>query len=236
MKSLRMFLLFPLAFAILLLRVEPASADWKDVVLRPVFYTKNEIAFPGTAFIIKDGSGNYYALTAAHLLDDKQWEQVQRVDFFTMQGKLVARAVGQPVYRGRQYEYRPLKKDGAPRDPTKDLVIFRVKIVGTVKPLTLAPDNVVTKPGERVWVVGRHHKQGLGTDKLYRAVMLETDRHAYFISLTDKFDGHGFSGGPIVNSKSQVIGNVIAGNKELILGASAAALRARLRQHGIFPK
>lgn len=202
--------------------------EWPGVVLRPVFVGDAIKVFPGNGFVIKASNGKHYAISAAHLLSDDHWNEVRRVEFMTTDGKTVARAVGQPLFRGKQSEYHPSDDK---RDVTMDLVVWEIETTGPVRALKLAKLNA--EEGDKAWIVGRMHKDLLGKEKLYPAEMVDVRPDHYWLKRKFDFDPHGFSGGPVVNSKAEVVGNVIAGGDNHVTGASVKHLRAKLKQLNI---
>jgi hypothetical protein len=224
-----------LAIALVVVALQPASADkplqeWPGVVLRPVFVADTDKVFPGNGFCIKAADGKHYVISCAHLLKDNEWQNVRRVEFMTTDGKTVARAVGDPLCRCKEEEYLP-NNDPKKRDVTKDLVIWEVKTIGPVRALKLARTNA--GEGDKAWIVGRMHKDLLGREKLYPAEMVDVAADHYWLKRKYDFDPHGFSGGPVVNDKAEVVGNVIAGGEDYVTGASVKFLRLKLKELNI---
>lgn len=223
-----------MAFCVLALlpsaQAQKPLQEWPGVVLRPVFVGDDIKVFPGNGFCIKATDGKHYVVSCAHLLKDHEWVNVRRVEFMTTDGKTVGHAVGEPLCRGKEEEYLPANNTKK-RDVTKDLVIWEIKTTGPVRALKLSKTNA--EEGAKAWIVGRMHKDLYGKEKLYPAEMLDVLPNSYWLKRKYDFDPHGFSGGPVVNDKSEVVGNVIAGGEDFVTGASVKFLRAKLRELNI---
>ena len=146
-----------------------------------------------------------------------------------MDGRRLIESLGPSLHVGTTADLQHVGPDGRP-DLTED---FAVRLVlGTwARPLTLA----ATEPavGDWVWVVGREFGLPPGDELLYLGQITEVADGAYVLKQRDPFDGHGFSGGPVVNRKGEVVGNVVAGGPGLLSGATVGTLRRRLAEHGI---
>ncbi|MBV9123877.1 MAG: hypothetical protein JO112_11010, partial [Planctomycetes bacterium] len=84
-----------------------------------------------------------------------------------------------------------------------------------------------------VWVVGLEFGQPPGNEHLYPGQVIELTHGGYVLKQLPPFEAQGFSGGPVVNSQGEVIGNVLAGSPGIISGATAGTLRGWLQQNGI---
>jgi hypothetical protein len=87
--------------------------------------------------------------------------------------------------------------------------------------------------GEWVWAVGNEAFKPLSNEKLYLGQIVDVSNGGYILKQNDRFDPHGFSGGPVINTRGEVIGNVLAGGGAFVSGATVTVLRQRLQANGI---
>jgi len=203
---------------------------WSGVVMRLEFaFPERGIVAAGTGFVVQDRGGECYLLTCAHLIADREWRRRGTVAMRTMNRKRSIESWAFSVHIGTSANLSRVGRDGRP-DLTRDLVIHPV--LGTwPQPLRLAAADPV--PGDWVWAVGREVRQPPGDEQLYLGRIVEVARGSYVLEKQADFDAHGFSGGPVVNARGEVVGNVVAGGGNRISGATVSTLRRRLREHGI---
>src|SRR5262249_37069952 len=129
---------------------EPTVAP--GVALRPEFaYGKDETQQTGTAFAVRTKAGRKYLVTAAHLYRDDEWPTMRTITLRTMEGQLVDRCEGAPLYVGKYTEDSPHSK--APnQDFSEDLMITPLPENSAAQPLRLAAAG--PNRGDTVWAVG----------------------------------------------------------------------------------
>jgi Trypsin-like peptidase domain len=203
---------------------------WSEVVMRLEFALPEKgLLAEGTGFVVQDRAGDCYLLTCAHLLAHEEWRRRATMAMRTMNGKRSIESWALSVHVGKSADVHQADPDGQP-DLTRDLVIHPV--LGTwPKPLPLAAADPPV--GECVWAVGREALAPPGDEQLYRGRIVEVAGGCYLLEKDADFDPHGFSGGPVVNARGEVVGNVVAGGGNRIGGATVTTLRRRLREQGI---
>lgn len=208
-------------------RLDP---QWTGRVLRVEFLLPGRRAVSlGTGFVIRDRSRQLYLLTCAHLLADKDWESRYAVRMRTMDGRRRIESLGSSVLVGRGVDLKHPRPDGWP-DLTTDLVARAVD-GGWAKPLVLAVKD--PEVGEPVWAVGCEAHAPRSDERLFAGKVVRVKGGAFIFEMSEKFDPHGFSGGPVVNRRGEVVGNVVAGTETLVSGATVTALRRRLAEAGV---
>lgn len=101
----------------------------------------------------------------------------------------------------------PLNASGNARG---DVTAFRVvKNLGATV-MKLAARN--PRAGEWVWLVGDEYKNNPQSLRPYPAQVTGVDENGLELRLANSFDLTGFSGAPVVNSKSEVVGILISGD------------------------
>jgi Trypsin-like peptidase domain len=146
-----------------------------------------------------------------------------------MDGVRVIECLGAWIHVGTPVDLKRPGADGWP-DLTQD---FAVRLVSGhwATPLLLADAEPAV--GDWVWVVGQESGQRPGNERLYAGQMITVANGAYILKQHDPFDAHGFSGGPVVNARGEVVGNVLAGAPGFVAGATVGTLRRRLAENGI---
>jgi S1-C subfamily serine protease len=193
-----------------------------DASLRPHYLLGGRSSAAGTAFVVRGKSGQLYMLTAAHVMDnDAEWQQVRAVALHQMGGGEVAQVAGRPVFIGK-----PLDVGGVP----SDLVIWPLANGAKATPLKLAADD--PKKNEWVWAIGQEVGSS-GPQKLYRCKVTGSDSGGFTLRQHDTFEMHGFSGGPVVNSKGEVVGSVLAGKSPDMMMSAVSSIRQRLKEAGV---
>jgi S1-C subfamily serine protease len=212
------------------IRASTVPPKWSGVVLRLEFlFPEKHLRHTGTGFIVRDRADDCYLLTCAHLVDKKDWETRHSVTMRFMNNQKVIHSLGPSLYIGNPVDLKHLGSNGRP-DMTHDFVIRSV-VGNWARPLPLAPAD--PKVGDRVWAVGCEAGQPDSDEKLFPGEMVEVTGGGYTLKKRVTFNPRGFSGGPVVNQKGQVIGNVLAGGGDFISGATVGTIRRRLREKGI---
>jgi S1-C subfamily serine protease len=196
----------------------PATA-----AIRPTYDLKNQQAAAGTGFLVKDQAGKVYFLTAAHVMDDEaEWRSVKNLALATMAGERIGSA-----------KPSALKWIGKPfdeRDTTTDFAIWEPTFDTPPTPLALAAED--PKKNEWVWVVGLEGAQR-GPQKFFRARVTGAEQGGVTLRQEDRFQLRGFSGGPVLNGRGQVVGTVLGGPEPTILCSKVSSIRKRLQEAGI---
>jgi S1-C subfamily serine protease len=208
----------------------PSYFGWTGIVMRLEFdYREKGIQFLGTGFVVRDRTKQDYLLTCAHLIGEKEWQNRYHVKMRTMNGQRQVDSFGSTIHVGAAVD---LKQRGPNRwpDMTKDLVIRAVS-GEWAKPLPLSKSDPVV--GEWVWAVGNEAFKPLSNEKLYLGQIVDVSKGGYVLRQYDRFDAHGFSGGPVINTRGEVIGNVLAAGGPFVSGATITVLRQRLEAKGI---
>jgi S1-C subfamily serine protease len=207
------------------------TSIWSGVVLRLEFpFPDKRIVHAGTGFIIQNLPGTKYLITCAHLIDQEEWRRRDKIQIRTMDGTIRIESLGPPLLLGQSVDLKHVMPNGRP-DMTKDLVVRSIAGMWT-KPIPLSRTD--PRVGDWVWAVGCEAGQRLTDEKLYPGKVVEVSNGGYLFEPYQKFNPHGFSGGPVVNTRGEVVGNVIAGGSKVVGGATVTAIRQRLRDHGIY--
>jgi hypothetical protein len=207
-----------------------SSRNWSGVVLRIEFlFPEERRAALGTGFVIRDHSRQLYVLTCAHLLAQQQWETRFSVRMRTMNGGKQIESLGSSVFVGTAVDLKRPERNGWP-DMTHDLVARAVD-GSWARPLPLSHEG--PHVGEAVWAVGCEWGKPSSDEKLFAGRVVQVSEGGFVFEKKDPFDPRGFSGGPIVNSRGEVIGNILTGGGNLVSGATSAAIRRRLESAGI---
>jgi S1-C subfamily serine protease len=199
-------------------------------VLRIEFaFREKRVRYCGTGFVIHDRAHDAYLLTCAHLIGEKQWQTRYSVTMRTMNGSRRIDSLGSSLFVGASVDLTRVGSNGWP-DMTQDLVI-RPVAGSWIHPLPLAPTDPAV--GDWVWAVGCEQGKPLSDEQLYPGRIVEVANGGYLLEKQVPFDPHGFSGGPVINRKGEVIGNVLAGGGKIITGATVTTLRQRLKAKGV---
>jgi hypothetical protein len=146
-----------------------------------------------------------------------------------MNGSKVIDSFGSTLHVGKGVDLKHLGPDGRP-DMTRDLVIRSVAGSWT-QPLPLATADPVV--GDWVWAVGLEPRQPLHNEKLFPCQVMSVVNGGFTMEKRVAFNPRGFSGGPVVNTRGEVVGNVIAGGTGSISGAIVSTIRRHLQAKGI---
>ena len=176
---------------------------------RPTFvFADGKKASAGTAFIVKAPSGKKLAMTAAHVLDPKEWAAVKSVLLSTMQDNPVAKLVGKPFYVGKGFDELPmLDRSAGIFDTSEDFAIWNLPEKAALEVLELAEGE--PKVNEWVWIIGQEPGNPL---LAYRCKVTVVKGGSFLLEATDRHAPRGFSGGPIVNGEGKVVGTMLAGD------------------------
>jgi S1-C subfamily serine protease len=208
----------------------PSYFGWSGIVMRLEFDNREKgIRFLGTGFVVRDRTKQDYLLTCAHLIGEKEWQNRYHVKMRTMNGQRQVDSFGSTLHVGAAVDFKQRGLNRWP-DMTQDLVI-RMVSGEWAKPLPLSKTDPVV--GEWAWAVGNEALKPESNEKLYLGQIVEVSRGGYIMKKNDRFDPHGFSGGPIINTRGEVIGNVLVGGPAFVSGATVTVLRQRLQAKGI---
>jgi hypothetical protein len=192
-------------------------------------YPARRMGFLATGFIVRDRAKADWLLTCAHGLGEKGWEDRYQVKMRTMKGDRIIRSFGTTLHVGLPVDVYDRSWGGWP-DMTQDLVI-RLVAGEWVQPMRLAKAD--PEVGDWVWAVGCEARRPPSNEKLFLCQVVEVSGGAYIFKKQVNFFPGGFSGGPVINARGEVIGNLLAGRRDLISGASVSTLRQRLKAKGI---
>lgn len=210
----------------------------KNLAVRPYVLLKDGRKIEaGTAFGATLDGGKPILLSALHLFGDAGGLQsdippdslpdlVQEVGLFDMEYGQKLGSAGKGLLR----DGYPLREEGS-IDCSGDLVAFELPAGTSVGYAPIAAQN--PEVGERVWVVGKEYKQPGATANLYAGTVVEVLSTDIAVEEDIPFDGRGFSGGPVVNAKGELVGMVIgsdnkSGKRYSILNP-IEAIRRRLK-------
>lgn len=192
-------------------------------------YPAQHIRYLGTGFIIRDRAKADWLITCAHLIGEKAWEDRYQVKMRTMKGDRIIRSYGTTLHVGTSVDLYQLSHGRWP-DMTQDLVI-RLVAGEWVQPMPLARAD--PKVGDWVWAVGCEARRPPSDEKLFLGQVVEVADGGFIFKRQVAFDPHGFSGGPVINTRGEVVGNLLAGGSGLVSGATVSTLRQRLKAKGI---
>ncbi len=137
--------------------------------------------------------------------------------------------------RGLLRDGYPMRDDGPYVDCSGDVVAFQLPEGIAMGSAPLAARN--PEVGQRVWIVGKEYKEKGPTANLYSGTIAEVSTGVIALVEDVPFDGTGFSGGPVVNAKGEVVGTVIGSaekfGKKYSLLNPIAAIRSRLKAANI---
>jgi hypothetical protein len=203
---------------------------WNGVVMRMEFiFPEKGHRYWGTGFVVQDKKKENYLMTCAHLIEANDWKNRFSIVMHTMDHSRTIESLGTSIHVGTSVNLREVGPNGWP-DMTQDLVI-RPVAGDWAKPMPMAKAD--PRVGEWVWAVGCEAHKPLSNEKLFQCQIIEVSNGGYLMERHVEFDPHGFSGGPIVNSYGEVVGNVLAGGANIISGATITTLRHRLKAKGV---
>jgi hypothetical protein len=153
--------------------------------------------------------------------DEAEWRQVRGVDLQTMTGSPVAKVQGRPQHIGKPFDVA---------DASADLVVWPLESGAKVAPLKLATED--PKKNEWVWVVGQEPGRS-GPQKMFRCKVTGTDSGGLTLKQHDRFEMRGFSGGPVVNARGEVVGSLLGGRAPTVIISRVSGMRQRLTQAGV---
>jgi S1-C subfamily serine protease len=210
---------------------QTGSDRWSGIVLRvEVQVPEKRTRSLGTGFVVQDRGGNCYLLTCAHLLSPNDADVRNGMTIRTMDGKRSIDSLGPSVHVGTGVDLSHPMRNGWP-DMTRDLIIRTVS-ASWVQPLPLAAAG--PQVGDWVWAVGCEARKPLSDEQLFPGRVIQVSGGGYVMEKRFEYDPHGFSGGPVINRRGEVVGTVLAGGGTRVSGATVGAIRQRLTEHGIF--
>jgi V8-like Glu-specific endopeptidase len=195
------------------------------VAYRPTVTFGGRTASAGTAFVLKAPSGKRVALTAAHILDPGEWDSLTTTTLTPLLSGTAITVSGRPAYVGKSFDERtPVVGGFAPRfDTSEDFAIWTLPAGAEATPLELAAED--PKVNEWVWVVGQEPGKAM---QFYRAKVTRSKQGTVEIRQHDRFNPHGFSGGPVLSADGKVVGTTLAGANGTGQGAATSNIRRRL--------
>jgi hypothetical protein len=196
---------------------------------RPTFkYADGKEDTGGTVFVVKAPSGKKVAVTAAHVLEPKEWAMLRSTKLSTMAGKKVLDLAGKPAYVGRAFdELPPLRKSPVSiYNTSEDFALWVLPDAAELTVLELADRE--PKVNEWVWIAGQQQGRPL---LFYRSKVTDVLNGTMVMEQHDRFNPVGFSGGPVVTAEGKVIGTMLAGDPKgnMRQGATVGNLRKRLK-------
>jgi hypothetical protein len=216
------------------LAATPPPTRWKqkppaEAAYRPTFtYNDGKEETAGTAFVIKSPSGKKLAVTAAHLLEPKEWAALRSTSLATMAGKKVLDLPGKPAYVGRGFDQLPeLRKGAVPIfNTSEDFAVWVLPDAADVAVLELADHE--PKVNEWVWIAGQQTGKPL---LFYRSKVTQVLNGTVVLEQHDRFNPQGFSGSPVLTAESKVIGMMLAGDPKgnMRQGSTVGNLRERIK-------
>jgi hypothetical protein len=208
----------------------PSPFGWSGVVVRLEF---NDPARRGyiwaTGFVVRDRARADWLFTCAHGLGEKAWQDRYQVTMRTMKGDRIIRSFGTTLHVGLPFDVHDHSWHGWP-DMTHDLVI-RLVAGEWVQPMRLAQAD--PQVGDWVWAVGCEAHQPLSDEKLFLCQVVKVGGGAFILKKQVAFRPGGFSGGPVINARGEVVGNLLGCHGDLVSGATVSTLRRRLKAKGI---
>ena len=214
-----------------------------NLAVRPrVLLTDGRKIEAGTAFGATLDGSKPILLTALHLFGEAGGlqsdippqslpDQVQDITLFDMEYGSQLGTTG----RGLLRDGYPMRDDGPYVDCSGDIVAFQLPEGIAIGSAPIAAEN--PEVGERVWIVGKEYKEKGPTANLYSGVVAEVSTGVIALEEDVPFDGRGFSGGPVVNAKGEVVGTVIGSaeklGKKYSLLNPIEAIRSRLKAANI---
>jgi hypothetical protein len=195
---------------------------------RPTFkFADGKEESAGTAFVVKAPSGKELAITAAHVLDPKEWAALRSVTLSTMAGKKVIDLAGKPAYVGRAFDQLPELRQGPTPifNTSEDFAFWVVPDSADVTVLELADHE--PKVNEWVWIAGQQPGKPL---LFYRSKVTQVLGGSMIMEQHDRFNPQGFSGAPVLTADGKVIGTMLAGDPKgnMRQGATLANIRKRI--------
>jgi hypothetical protein len=111
-------------------------------------------------------------------------------------------------------------------------MIHRLQSSTSPQPLPLS--TAAPKIGDSVWLVGLESGKR-DRQQLYECKVLAVSDDEFEYAGVNPVNPWDFSGGPVVNEKGAVVGNLLAGNRtgSHLVGVTVAVIRRRLRENGI---
>jgi V8-like Glu-specific endopeptidase len=134
-------------------------------------------------------------------------DSLHDASFFTMDGKLTSVKLINPITPGSQ----PYQKG----DIAKDAIGFEVTNSSTHPALKFA--KVLPKNGEKCWIAGCEFTSEIKEQHMYECKKINDENGIMKIAPKDTVHLSGFSGAPVLNSRSEVIGIVIAGTMDTLI-------------------
>jgi hypothetical protein len=201
-----------------------------EAAYRPWLAYGDKFESRGMAFITTSPKGKLLALTAAHVLEPNDWNQLHSVLLATVASERVVTIPGKPAYVGRGFgELPPLEKRGrfTLYNTSEDFTIWFLPATAKVNPLELSDHEPAVD--EWVWVVGPDGDQPL---RFHLAKVIKVSGGTFLAQMHQRFPATGFSGSPILTTTGMVIGTTLASTTGgLVEGPTVANIRKRIVEY-----
>jgi hypothetical protein len=200
-----------------------SQASWSppgipaNFAVRPIFRLRDgQTISAGTAFAASMDGAPPVLISAMHLFGEAGGlqrdlpastlpESVQSVTLYDMDyGRRVASAGKELIRDGKAMDFKST-------DCSPDVVAFTLQSHVPLGSLPLAKQN--PSMGIRVWAVGREYSDKGSSAKLYAGTVVESNDSHITVKEAVPFEGRGFSGGPVINARSEVVGTYLASGK-----------------------
>ena len=186
------------------------------------------LARAGTGYFLAAPSGKTVAVTAQHVLDKPEWNDMRSVSFEALDSGLSVPLGTKPTYLGRSFDELPPVEGGAfpVFDTSEDFALWTVP-AGAKKPPVLELAAEEPKAGQWVWVAGAESGKSFA---LYLTKVTKVKGGTMMMQQHAKFAPRGFSGGPVFSADGKVVGNLLAADPTSgqMAGATTGTIRKRL--------
>lgn len=210
-----------------------------SVALRPVITLKNGRTFAaGTAVAVRlKPDGKPVLLTALHLFGPAGGELDKETPPAEMDR--VVKGLALTPLGGKKpvaFAKGSLRKSGAGvsdenTDVSGDVAAFTLLPNARVNALPLAGER--PRMGEWLWLIGDEVEHKPQTQRLYPVKVVQVDEKSGKLYFKTPVELQGFSGAPLINSRREVVGLLIAGGGPVGFFNPAESIRKRLSESGV---